>query len=254
MVRFDPYTRQRIQVPRQPVTVKQDLTDDCRNDLIAKYKSLFKILLSRKLPLSHQEISDFEQEFDRMHDFYRLGLRRGIEKFTTFNGAEFLFNETRKILCKNVPYDLIIRKQFDDSLQILESLLKSGWKIETEKMKAEIRANRSQIFTAMGFGGNHWYKCNQGHLYVVADCGAFNQSGQCPECRSSVGRGSSNTCVRDESLIRSQIAGVEDDFTEPPPLEFGESSERPRRGGHYARGSRRAKQTSITQLARGLKR
>lgn len=82
-----------------------------------------------------------------------------------------------------------------------------------QKRTSDARNNRQQIFAAMGFGGNHWYTCTKGHLYVVADCGALNQSGTCPECRSTIGRGSQSiAAVRDEAAIQQQINSVVDIF------------------------------------------
>lgn len=33
----------------------------------------------------------------------------------------------------------------------------------------------------------HTYECPNGHMYVIADCGAANQAGVCPECGAAVG-------------------------------------------------------------------
>lgn len=67
----------------------------------------------------------------------------------------------------------------------------------------------------MGFAGNHWYRCSNGHLYTVANCGALNQSGTCPECGSRIGSGSQViNAVRDEAAIQQQINSVVDIFPE----------------------------------------
>lgn len=95
----------------------------------------------------------------------------------------------------------------------MEEVINVGWESEKQRRISETRANREQIFTAMGFGGNHWYTCANNHLYVVADCGALNQSGTCPECRTIIGRGSRNiNAVRDEAAIQQQINNVVDIF------------------------------------------
>ncbi len=114
-----------------------------------------------------------------------------------------------------------------------------------QKRDSDTRTNRQSIFKAMGFAGNHWYNCPNGHLYVVADCGAFNQSGNCPECRSRIGTGSANgNAIRDEGAIQRQINSVVDIFPDEiysPPV-FNDRSRnanrsRPyKRGGHYRRG------------------
>ena len=35
--------------------------------------------------------------------------------------------------------------------------------------------------------GTTWYKCPNGHLYVVGECGGPMQQGRCPECRQQIG-------------------------------------------------------------------
>lgn len=99
----------------------------------------------------------------------------------------------------------------------------------------------------MGFAGNHWYRCSKGHLYTVADCGALNQSGTCPECRVPIGRGSEIiNAVRNEAAIQQQINSVVDIFPEDthrPPV-FQDRSRFDNRGhdnhrrGNYRRGRR----------------
>lgn len=82
-----------------------------------------------------------------------------------------------------------------------------------KQKREEESANRKSIFKAMGFAGNHWYRCPNGHLYVVADCGALNQTGTCPECRTTIGGGSQSIhAVRDEAAIQQQINSVVDIF------------------------------------------
>lgn len=90
----------------------------------------------------------------------------------------------------------------------------------------------------MGFAGNHWYRCSKGHLYIVADCGALNQSGTCPECGSRIGRGSQSiNAVRDEAAIQQQINSVVDIYPEEshrPPV-FQDRSRFENRGRNYNR-------------------
>ena len=40
---------------------------------------------------------------------------------------------------------------------------------------------------ALQLGPGHWFKCPNGHLYVIADCGGAVSSSVCPECKAKVG-------------------------------------------------------------------
>ncbi len=35
--------------------------------------------------------------------------------------------------------------------------------------------------------GTTWYKCPNGHFYVIGDCGQPMQNSRCPECGSQIG-------------------------------------------------------------------
>lgn len=103
----------------------------------------------------------------------------------------------------------------------MEDIIKIGWESVKQKRASDVRTNRENIFKAMDFAGNHWYRCPNKHLYVVADCGALNQRGTCPECHSIIGGGSQNIhAVRNEAAIQQQIISVVDiipeDINAPP--------------------------------------
>ncbi|CAG0882921.1 unnamed protein product [Darwinula stevensoni] len=46
---------------------------------------------------------------------------------------------------------------------------------------------RIMILKAMNLGQGHWYKCPNGHIYAIGDCGGANQTSQCNECRAVIG-------------------------------------------------------------------
>lgn len=53
-----------------------------------------------------------------MYDFYRLGLRRGIDGFISFSGAVDTYNSARKHIMQNKPYDTDIQKVFEGFLLV----------------------------------------------------------------------------------------------------------------------------------------
>lgn len=46
---------------------------------------------------------------------------------------------------------------------------------------------RVMIVKAMNFAKGHWYKCPNGHIYAIGDCGGANQQRACPECGETIG-------------------------------------------------------------------
>lgn len=33
----------------------------------------------------------------------------------------------------------------------------------------------------------HWYKCPNGHIYAIGECGGAMERAKCPECRADIG-------------------------------------------------------------------
>jgi hypothetical protein len=70
----------------------------------------------------------------------------------------------------------------------LESYLKE---IEEARSKYPISPptpeERDQIVKAMGLAKGHWFKCRQGHIYAIGECGGATERGTCPECKDVIG-------------------------------------------------------------------
>ena len=49
------------------------------------------------------------------------------------------------------------------------------------------KAERISITTAMGRVSGHWYKCPNGHIYYIGECGGPDQHGRCNECGAGIG-------------------------------------------------------------------
>lgn len=49
---------------------------------------------------------------------------------------------------------------------------------------------RKMIVSAMKMQPGHWYKCPNGHVYVITECGGAMESRKCPDCRATIGGGS----------------------------------------------------------------
>ena len=46
---------------------------------------------------------------------------------------------------------------------------------------------RVMIVKAMNFSQGHWYKCPNGHIYAIGECGGAMEQRQCPECGATIG-------------------------------------------------------------------
>lgn len=46
---------------------------------------------------------------------------------------------------------------------------------------------KNMVLKAMGFQKGHWYKCPNGHIYCIADCGGATVRSKCPDCKAVIG-------------------------------------------------------------------
>lgn len=51
----------------------------------------------------------------------------------------------------------------------------------------------------MGFKRGHWYKCPNGHVYCIGECGGATERSNCPDCGSTIG-GASHALERGNAL------------------------------------------------------
>lgn len=45
----------------------------------------------------------------------------------------------------------------------------------------------SLIIEAIGLPRGNWNKCQNGHYYVIADCGGAMETSSCPDCQAVIG-------------------------------------------------------------------
>ncbi|XP_022808817.1 NFX1-type zinc finger-containing protein 1-like [Stylophora pistillata] len=65
---------------------------------------------------------------------------------------------------------------------------------------------KKQMVSAMNLKPGHWYKCPQGHIYVITECGGAMQKSTCPDCGSVIG-GENHTLVEDNQ-VASEMDGA----------------------------------------------
>ena len=71
------------------------------------------------------------------------------------------------------------QERIDRLLVTIRDHYSIGGLSESEKMEIVKAMSDIQI--------GAWYKCKNGHLYVIGDCGGATQTGICPECKAPIG-------------------------------------------------------------------
>ncbi|XP_069936734.1 NFX1-type zinc finger-containing protein 1-like [Cherax quadricarinatus] len=80
---------------------------------------------------------------------------------------------------------------------------------ESEKYCGGLGISQSEkimILKTMGLRQGHWYKCPQGHIYCITECGGAMQEGTCPDCGSKIG-GSSHR-LRSDNTVAGEMDGA----------------------------------------------
>lgn len=66
---------------------------------------------------------------------------------------------------------------------------------------------RRMIVSAMKMRPGHWYKCPNGHVYVITECGGAVESRQCPDCSATIG--GANHTLASENQVASEMDGAQ---------------------------------------------
>ncbi|XP_076454225.1 NFX1-type zinc finger-containing protein 1-like [Babylonia areolata] len=84
-------------------------------------------------------------------------------------------------------------------LKKLEKLVpKSGLGISTEE--------KDMVLKAMALSQGHWFKCPNGHIYAIGDCGGAMQESRCPECKANIG--GTNHRLLQSNTLASEMDGA----------------------------------------------
>ena len=67
-------------------------------------------------------------------------------------------------------------------------------------------AERMQIIQAMGMSQGHWFKCPNGHIYAITECGGAMEQSKCNECGAQIGGG--NHRLLGDNQLASEMDGA----------------------------------------------
>ena len=74
------------------------------------------------------------------------------------------------------------------AVQMLDELRQLERRVKEEPFYTPVSpAELKSVGSAFGYTHGHWYRCPNGHIYVIGDCGLANQGGVCPECGAPIG-------------------------------------------------------------------
>ncbi|KAJ8042128.1 NFX1-type zinc finger-containing protein 1 [Holothuria leucospilota] len=188
--------------------------DDCQPKLteidaqLTRFQEDFIFLLNKTTSFSfatEQQIEDFQREYKRC--CHTVTFIRVLKAFSQPG-----------VKIENL-------KKERDMLEVVEKLLSDGKKFDDEKeskvagILKELKTQnpllvsigitedeRDMVVKAMGFTRGHWFKCPNGHVYAIGECGGAMQRSQCPECKASIG-GESHR-LDEGNVVASEMDGA----------------------------------------------
>nr|CAD7194774.1 unnamed protein product [Timema douglasi] len=178
-----------------------ELNAEPRDKLITRMDVLLIVLLRRQDKISNQEVEDIKLELMRFHRITQI-LRLESEYAFRANTLNHEITTPHQDACR-IAYsiDKYTPEQDQDLRQALErfkAALNSAVKI--------IDKERKEIVTAMGMKQGHWYKCPNGHPYVITECGGAMVVGKCNECGADIG--GSNHRLLSSNQLASEMDGA----------------------------------------------
>lgn len=149
-------------------------------------------LAKKRLSFTSQELDDLQSEIRRLTYLLNLLTRcKMAERRVSGRIAEEVCS-VRKILERTCKFTQEDEQLVKEKMEALKTTLPcSGLGISEEE--------RVQIIKAINLPRGHWFKCRNGHIYAIGDCGGAMQRSTCPECKEVIG-GINHTLERSNEL------------------------------------------------------
>lgn len=157
-------------------------------------------LAKKRLSFTSQELSDLRSEIQRLTYLVNLLTRYKIAEKKVKDSIAVEVYSIQNILEKTCKFTQEDEQLVQEKMEALKATLPcSGLGISEEE--------RVQIVSAIGYPRGHWFKCRNGHIYVIGDCGGAMERGTCPDCKEVIG-GTNHTLERSNQLA-SEMDGAQ---------------------------------------------
>ncbi|CAG9858900.1 unnamed protein product [Phyllotreta striolata] len=135
--------------------------------------------------ITQQEITDIKLEINRLNRLVQLN---SIPNYSTVVNKK---EEVKNLILKKCRYDDNLDKSIKEKLEELKKSTSSPINITDVEKK--------EIVQALGLTPGHWFKCPNGHPYIITECGGAMQTSRCNECQAPIG-GSNHTLLATNAL------------------------------------------------------
>lgn len=161
------------------------LVGESRDKIIAHMEMLLRVVSKRGRKISGQEIDNINMEIQRFHRVCQLHKLKSEPNYRmSCNNPEVkkCYETAHRIAYSIEKYSGEFDGKLKNALENLSKIVHSAVKITD--------AEREYIVHVMGFKQGHWFKCPNGHIYAIGECGGAMEQARCNECGEAIGGGS----------------------------------------------------------------
>ncbi|KAK5661070.1 hypothetical protein OQA88_10960 [Cercophora sp. LCS_1] len=153
--------------------------------LLKGYHGLIQQAIEEKLlRVTVRGIIGYARVMAAAHSSRSLCFAKGSKPEQYVNTARALLDAGVKLCNGSIDTDGSMQAELED----LQGLLRREW--YEEVTEEEIRAIKSAMVSGPGgisTHSGHWYKCQNGHVFAIGECGMPMELARCPECASPIG-------------------------------------------------------------------
>lgn len=133
----------------------------------------------QRISFTAQELADLQSEIQRLTYLLNLLARCNASKTMSTDIAEEI-KSAREILEGT-------KKFTEEDEAAVKAHLNKIDAVVPKSVLGISEAERVEIVHAIGCPRGHWFKCRNGHIYVIGECGGAMQRSTCPECHEVIG-------------------------------------------------------------------
>jgi hypothetical protein len=160
------------------------LVGESKAKIVAHMDMLLRVVRQRGKKISGQETDDINMEIQRFHrvcQLHRLKSEPNYKVCCNKPEVKECYDTAHQIAYKIEKYSKEFDCKLKNALENLSKVVHSAVKITD--------AERKEIVRAMGFKQGHWFKCPNGHIYLITECGGAMEQSRCNECGAEIGGG-----------------------------------------------------------------
>ncbi|XP_057892164.1 NFX1-type zinc finger-containing protein 1 isoform X1 [Melospiza georgiana] len=151
-----------------------------KTGLIKRLDEVQEWLDKPRISFTDQELTDLQSEMQRLTYLLSLLERCKATSRVMPAGIAAEINSAREILEGTKKFTE------EDEAAVKAHLKKINASLPMSGLGIS-EAERVQIVSAIGCPRGHWFKCKNGHIYVIGECGGAMETSRCPECHEVIG-------------------------------------------------------------------